>query len=166
MYPAGGMLVQTYPGGPLVAAVPVPMQPVPWNGSTGANGAGPGGEMAFYYALGYPAGDMSGALQLEAGGVNGSRRNSLESYQVRVSLSFFTARCIDPVRVSRDPLTSYIIKIQTRESGFFDDGTSCQHYLGRSANYRPLSTHRRNNLDKKRKESLTCSKYLGRSFML
>ena len=86
MYPAGGMLVQTYPGGPLVAAVPVPMQPVPWNGSTGANGAGPGGEMAFYYALGYPAGDMSGALQLEAGGVNGSRRNSLESYQVRVSL--------------------------------------------------------------------------------
>lgn len=86
MYPAGGMLVQTYPGGPLVAAVPVPMQPVPWNGSTGANGAGPGGEMAFYYALGYPAGDMSGALQLEAGvgGVNGSRRNSLESYQVRV----------------------------------------------------------------------------------
>lgn len=82
MYP-GSMLVQTYPGGPLVAAVPVQL-PL-WNGATAATSPGAGGgpnagEMGFYYALGYPAtGDMTGQPDVGSGN---SRRNSVESYQV------------------------------------------------------------------------------------
>ena len=69
MYPGvGSMLVQTYPGGPLVAAVsvPVPVQPVDWY-------RGPGGEVQYYYAMGYPA----EAATTE----QSSRRNSVESFQ-------------------------------------------------------------------------------------
>lgn len=90
MYPAS-MLVQTYPGGPLVAAVPVPM-PVQWNGAAaaaaGSSGVNGGAEMGFYYALGYPAGtDMTAAaaplgVETSNGGSTASRRNSVESYPV------------------------------------------------------------------------------------
>jgi hypothetical protein len=92
MYP-GSMLVQTYPGGPIVAAVPVPMpvQTIDWyrGGAAGANGAGSAadgtnGEVGYYYALGYPAGSELGlgSSQLPETS-SSSRRNSLESYQVR-----------------------------------------------------------------------------------
>lgn len=96
MYP-GSMLVQTYPGGPLVAAVPVPVpvQAVDWyrSGAGGAAGGAAGAangastaETGFYYALGYPAGgEISGNGTADAT----SRRNSLESYQVRRCLLFF-----------------------------------------------------------------------------
>ena len=88
MYPGSTMLVQTYPGGPIVAAVPVPVpvQTIDWyrgagGGAAGANGANPtGGEVGYYYALGYPAGSEM-ASQPETS--SSSRRNSLESYQVR-----------------------------------------------------------------------------------
>ena len=94
MYP-GSMLVQTYPGGPIVAAVPVPMpvQTIDWyrGAAAGANGGAAstadgtnaGGEVGYYYALGYPAGsEMSlGSSQLPETS-SSSRRNSLESYQV------------------------------------------------------------------------------------
>ena len=96
MYP-GSMLVQTYPGGPIVAAVPVPMpvQTIDWyrGAAAGANGGAAAstadgctnaaGEVGYYYALGYPAGsEMSlGSSQLPETS-SSSRRNSLESYQV------------------------------------------------------------------------------------
>ena len=69
MYP-GGMLVQTYPGGPLVAAipVPVPVQTMDWHRA--ANG-----EMGYYYALAYPP--ETGSMLDE-----NSRRDSVESFQV------------------------------------------------------------------------------------
>ena len=69
MYPGvGSMLVQAYPGGPLVAAVPVPVpvQPMDWYRTHG-------GEVAYYYALGYP-GEPAAAE-------TSSRRNSVESFQ-------------------------------------------------------------------------------------
>ncbi len=93
MYP-GSMLVQAYPGGPIVAAVPVPVpvQTIDWYrggagggagaAGTAANGTGPagGGEVSYYYALSYPAGsEVAGQLETSSS----SRRNSLESYQVR-----------------------------------------------------------------------------------
>lgn len=88
MYP-GSMLVQTYPGGPIVAAVPVPMpvQTIDWYGGAGgaraaSNGdATNGGEVGYYYALGYPAGsEVAGSSQLPETS-SSTRRNSLESYQ-------------------------------------------------------------------------------------
>ena len=94
MYP-GSMLVQTYPGGPIVAAVPVPVpvQPIDWyRGAAGgagaaaaANGtaAAAAGEVAYYYALGYPAG---GEIAAQTETTSSSRRNSLESYQVKYNL--------------------------------------------------------------------------------
>lgn len=85
---AGGMLVQTYPGGPLVPAVPVPVpvQAVDWYGRGSASASSPGsppqGELGFYYALGYPtaavAADVSAPNET---GASNSRRNSLESCQ-------------------------------------------------------------------------------------
>lgn len=69
MYPGmGSMLVQTYPGGPLVAAVPVPVpvQPVDWYRT-------PSGEVQYYYTMGYPP----EAAPTE----QSSRRNSVESFQ-------------------------------------------------------------------------------------
>jgi len=103
MYPGSTMLVQTYPGGPLVAAVPVPM-PLYTGANPGGAGSGVGGtaggshEMttAFYYALGYPAAAGAGGGELATSpydaASHGSRRNSLESYQVfdYVFLVFFT----------------------------------------------------------------------------
>ncbi|KAI9553036.1 hypothetical protein GHT06_020925 [Daphnia sinensis] len=90
MYP-GSMLVQTYPGGPIVAAVPVPMpvQAIDWyGGAAGARGASNGdaatngGEVGYYYALGYPAGsEVGGSSQLPETSSGSTRRNSLESYQ-------------------------------------------------------------------------------------
>ncbi|XP_057381071.1 uncharacterized protein LOC130703653 [Daphnia carinata] len=89
MYP-GSMLVQTYPGGPIVAAVPVPMpvQAIDWYGGAGgaraaSNGDATtnGGEVGYYYALGYPAGsEVGGSSQLPETS-SSTRRNSLESYQ-------------------------------------------------------------------------------------
>ena len=90
MYP-GSMLVQTYPGGPIVAAVPVPMpvQTIDWyRGAAGVNGGaassadGSNGEVGYYYALGYPPVSELGLGQLPETS-SSSRRNSLESYQVR-----------------------------------------------------------------------------------
>lgn len=91
---AGGMLVQTYPGGPLVPAVPVPVpvQAVDWYGRGSASASSPGsppqGELGFYYALGYPtaavAADVSAPNET---GASNSRRNSLESCQVSYSIN-------------------------------------------------------------------------------
>ena len=88
MYP-GSMLVQTYPGGPIVAAVPVPVpvQTIDWyrgaaagaGGGGAANGTNPTGDVSYYYALSYPAGsEITGQPEMSSS----SRRNSLESYQV------------------------------------------------------------------------------------
>lgn len=86
MYP-GSMLVQTYPGGPIVAAVPVPVpvQTIDWYrgaagaGAAAANGTNGAPEVGYYYALGYPAGsELAGQPETSSS----SRRNSLESYQV------------------------------------------------------------------------------------
>ena len=64
----GGMLIQTYPGGPLVAAVPVPVQPVDWY-------QGPGGEVSYFYALAYPP-EQHPLME------DSSRSNSAESFPV------------------------------------------------------------------------------------
>lgn len=113
MYP-GSMLVQTYPGGPIVAAVPVPMpvQTIDWYG--GANGARAGssgdgtngGEVGYYYALGYPAGSEVGSSQLPETS-SSTRRNSLESYQVRIMFSpnfYFQTlkRKTTPIKIGRN----------------------------------------------------------------
>lgn len=92
MYPGSTMLVQTYPGGPLVAAVPVQMPLYtgaqnPGGNGTGGSAAGGSHEMTtgFYYTLGYPTAASGGAelatIPYDAAS-HGSRRNSLESYQV------------------------------------------------------------------------------------
>ena len=80
------MLVQTYPGGPIVATVPVPVpvQTIDWYrgaaaGGGTANGTNPTGDLSYYYALSYPAGsEITGQPEMSSS----SRRNSLESYQV------------------------------------------------------------------------------------
>lgn len=71
----GGMLVQAYPGGPLVAAVPVPVpvQPVDWYRA-------PNGEVSYVYALAYP--NMAEQAPMEE---NSPRSNSVESFQVTPS---------------------------------------------------------------------------------
>ena len=93
---AGGMLVQTYPGGPLVPAVPVPVpvQALDWygRGSSGASSS-PGspaqGELGFYYALGYPtAAQADASAANNEPGASNSRRNSLESCQVSYPIRF------------------------------------------------------------------------------
>jgi len=73
----GSMLVQTYPGGPLVAAVPVPvpMQPVDWYRS-------PSGEVQYYYTMGYPPSLAADGSSASNGSHEpSSRRNSVESFQ-------------------------------------------------------------------------------------
>ena len=73
----GSMLVQTYPGGPLVAAVPVPvpMQPVDWYRA-------PSGEVQYYYTMGYPSLPADGSSAASsAANDQSSRRNSVESFQ-------------------------------------------------------------------------------------
>ena len=72
----GSMLVQTYPGGPLVAAVPVPvpMQPVDWYRS-------PSGEVQYYYTMGYPSLAADGSSASNGSHEPSSRRNSVESFQ-------------------------------------------------------------------------------------
>jgi hypothetical protein len=69
----------------------MPVQTIDWyrGGAAGANGAGSAadgtnGEVGYYYALGYPAGSELGlgSSQLPETS-SSSRRNSLESYQVR-----------------------------------------------------------------------------------
>ena len=72
----GSMLVQTYPGGPLVAAVPVPvpMQPVDWYRA-------PSGEVQYYYAMGYSSPPADGNSGSNGSNEQSSRRNSVESFQ-------------------------------------------------------------------------------------
>lgn len=116
MYP-GGMLVQTYPGGPLVPAVPVPVpvQALDWYGGRGSaagSSGGPAGstppanspgapEMGFYYALGYPAPASHQDLTAPpAETASNSRRNSIESCQVP---PYQIVRCSAPFRQQMAP---------------------------------------------------------------